>query len=238
MAEAPPLILTGGQTSLNQMELTADELAIFNRDIRRIAEIYSLSANLQELLLQDRDAYLVAAKVAKAAFGGLKFAGLSAAGSAQFGFQLIRAVTIMNPGITSGTPVLTWSRIFTSTGWQNIFGSPTNPVSLAQTGLGGVSATNLNKRVVLAFGALLETAPSPPLAEYRFHVGNTDYPVQAVTWLPATNIFYAKLMGVFLIGTNGSFYMRGNIQPSANVQSNLQLFGLTFATGDYLAAET
>lgn len=240
MAEeiAPPLILTGG-AQLNQTPLTPEERKIFFRDLRRIAQIYSLSAELSALLLEDAQAYLVAAQVAKATLGtNLVFAGLSASGSAQLGMQLIRAVTVMNVGITTGTPVLTWNRTFTSTGWQNLFGSPANPVSLAQFGLGGTSATNLNGRVVLAFSAFLETAPTPVVAEYRVHVGNTDYQVHPITWLPATNVFFARLEGVFLITKNNSFYVRGNIQPSAGVTSNLQLFGLTFATGDYLAAET
>jgi hypothetical protein len=235
---APPLILTGGISAPTEVPFLPEEIAIFDRDLERLAYMASLSADLRNLLLSDRDAFLVAASVAKSTLGtNLTFAGISASSPAQLGMQLIRAITVRNPGITSGTPVQNWIQSYSSTGWTNIFGSPANPVSLAQTGLGGSSATNLQNKVVLAFGALIDPTPSPKIAEYRFHVGPTDYQVHSISWQPLTNLFYAKLEGMFLITKNQSFYMRGNIQPSTG-QDNTQLFGLTFATGDYLTYET
>jgi hypothetical protein len=235
---APPLILTGGISAPSETPFLPEEIAIFDRDLERLAYMASLSADLRNLLLSDRDAFLVAAQVAKSTLGtNLVFAGISASSPAQLGMQLIRAITVRNPGITSGTPVQNWIQSYSSTGWTNIFGSPATPVSLAQTGLGGSSATNLQNKVVLAFGALIDPTPSPKIAEYRFHVGATDYQVHSISWQPLTNLFYAKLEGMFLVTKNQSFYMRGNIQPSTG-QDNTQLFGLTFATGDYLTYET
>jgi len=238
MRVASPLILLGGVSAPTEVSLTEEETAVFDRDLERLAYMASLQADLRNLLLSDRDAFLVAAGVAKATLGtNLVFTGVSASTPAQLGMQLIRAITVRNPGITSGTPVQNWIQTYSATGWTNVFGSAATPVSLAQTGLGGSSATNLQNRVVLAFGALINPTPSPKIAEYRFHINNVDYQVHSISWQPLTNLFYAKLEGLFLITKNGSFYMRGNIQPSTG-QDNTQLFGLTFATGDYLPQET
>lgn len=232
-------IVAGSGVELYPAQFSPDEEQTFRQDFETLADsLQSLSRDLRDLMLADMESYLYAARLAKGSLNpDLKFVGLGASNAGQLGMQLIRAITVRNVGITSGTPVQNWIQVYTSTGWTNLFGSPTAPVSLSQTGLSGASATNLQNRVVLAFDALIDPVTSPKVSEYRLHVGPTDYPVQTISWMPLTNLFYTKLLGMVFVGKNNSFYMRGNVQPSAG-QDNLQLFGLTFATGDYLLDET
>lgn len=236
MAAAPPLLLTGNAT-LNQVDLNPKERDIFDRDLLRIAEMVSLERDLSKMLLDDRDAFLVAAAIAKGSIGtNPQFTGLAANGT-EIGMQLIRAITVRNPGIAAGgTPVLTWVQQFAASGWTDLFGSATTPVDLSQTGSAGSSPTNTRGRVVLAFGALLDPL-IPKAQEYRVHVGQVDYPVQSLAWMPGTNLFYAKLMGMFIIPVDGRFNMRANINPSPG-QDAIELLGLTFSTGIYLFSES
>jgi hypothetical protein len=74
------------------------------------------------------------------------------------------------------------------------------------------------------------------VAEYRFHVQNVDYQVEPITWEPISDLAYVRMAAPVIIQTNGTFYMRGNIQPAGTDAT--QLLGLTFATGDYLTYET
>jgi len=234
--KAPPALITGGQT-VGRTPLTPDEEAIFERDFERVVKLIALERDIGELIAMDIEHYKIVAEAAKAALNNLPFQGLQATGPNIFGMQPIRAITVRNPGIASGaTPVIVWTRSVTSTGWQDVFGSSANPVSLAQTGAAPNSATNLKDRVVLAFSGLLETSDSPKFSEFRVHLQNVDYGVMPATWIEASNVFYAPLMGVFYVGKNGQFWIRGNARSTGT--SVLQLVGLCFATGDYMTLET
>jgi hypothetical protein len=235
-AKAPPALITGGVTPA-QTPLTPEEEARFERDFERMVKIFALERSLIDFIMEDKEHYKVACECAKAALGNLPFMGILASGPGVFGMQLIRAVTVLNPGIAQGaTPVTTWIRNVPSTGWMDLFGSRANPVSLAQTGSGPTSATNLKDRVVLAFGGLLELSDSPKIGEVWVQLENVSYPIHNISWLPASNFYYAPLHGVYYVGKNGKFFMRGNAYATGTLA--LQLVGVCFATGDYLTLET
>ena len=234
--QAPPLVLSGN-TQYPQITPSPDELAIFYRDFQRMATMYSLQRDLTQLLYDDAETYAAMVGIAKGSIGTNPiFRGVSAQGG-EIGMQLIRAITVENPGISPGqTPVQSWVKNYTSTGWQGIFGSASNKIDLSQFGTGGSSATNLNGRVMLAFGALLNPVTSPKVSEIQITVGTLTYPIWNIDWEPAGDLFYAKLPGVVLIPVNQNFYINGNIQPGPGLDAT-QLFGLTFATGTYLSLE-
>jgi len=230
-----PLNVISGGAPQSMAPFSNEELATFNDDFDLLADsLQSLSRDLRDIMLARKGDYLQMAQIAKSALGdSLKFAGLQATASGEMGMQLIRAITVRNSGISGNqTPITNWIQTYTSTGWTQLFS-----ISLAQTGTSGSSATNLQNKVVLAFDSVIDPTPSPKIAEYRFIVGPKSYGVHSLAWMPLSNLFYGRLFGMIYVGKNGSFTMRGNVQPSAG-QDNLQLFGLTFATGDYLTYET
>lgn len=229
-----PTMWTGG-AKYSQAAFSPDEQAIFYRDVARLAAMYTLQAEVSELLLNDVDRFLLAGQVAKASIGtNPSFAGVSASGN-EVGLQLIRAVTVLSGPLAAET--MLWPQSYLATGWTNVFGSATSPVDLSTTGITNDPATNLQNRTLLAFGALLDPVQSPRIGEYRFHVGPKDYGVNPLTWTAGGNLFFARLGGFVLIPVNGRFYMRGNIQPAAGIDGT-QLLGFTFCTGDYLTFET
>lgn len=232
----PPTSILTGNTKLTHIPLTKAESTTFYRDMHRLASIQSYQRDLSALLLDDLPTYIYAAGVAKGSIGtNPVFGGVAASGN-EIGMQLIRAITVRNINIASPTtPVLTWAQTYGAAGWTNVFGSATAPVNLGQAGL-GTGATNTQNRVLLAFNALVNTSVPPLVSEYRFHIQSIDYPVEAVTWEPLTNLAYVRLATPVIIQVNGQFYMRGDIQPSGTDAT--QLFGITFASGDYLTYET
>jgi hypothetical protein len=236
---APPLMVYAG-TDLEQLPVTEAEETMLMQSLDRLAFLQSQERDLSDLLLQDTDLFLYGLSVAKAQIGTDPIFKGTLAQGAELGLQLIRAITVMNPGITSGNPALTWIQNYASNGWTNIFGSQAQPVSLAQRGLGGNSATNEFDRVMLCFGSLINSVAIPMLAEYRFHVGQIDYDVHPITWQPAMDLQYARLFAKIVIPASTQFYMRGNIQSigGASGQDGTQLLGIAFATGDYLTSET
>jgi hypothetical protein len=228
-----PTLWTGG-AKYSVADFTPEEQAIFYRDFARLVSMYTTAQEISELLQNDIDRFMLAAQIAKASIGtNPNFNGVSASGN-EVGMQLIRAVTIF---ANSGAEVLLWQQNFVGAGWNNYFGSSTTPVDLSTTGVAGLPATNLQNRTLVAFGGLIDPVSSPRLAEYRFHVGPKDYSVQSIAWMPAGNLYFARLAGFVIVPVNGKFYMRGLIEPSAGIDA-AQAFGLTFGTGDYLSNET
>jgi len=149
--------------------------------------------------------------------------------------SLIRAVTVLNQG-SSGTEVFTWYQNYAAAGWTDGIGSAATPVNLAQTGRSAQNATNTNNVVMLAFGSVIDAVASPKVVEYDIKIAQRQYGVQSLAWLPIGDLFYAKLGGFVIIPPNGTFNFRVNIGAAG--QDALQLFGLAFTTGNYLAFET
>jgi len=234
-AISPPYIIDGN-SELAYVPLTPREVVTFEHDFRRLVYLQAFERDLSRFLLEDLDYYLFAAGVAKGSIGTNAVVNGSTPGNAEIGFQLLRAVTVLNVGISpGGTPDLLWPQTYGTPGWNNIFGSAAAPVDLSQTGT-GAGATNTKNIVLLCFSALLDTVTNPLIEEYRFHVQNVDYPVEPIAWELATDIAYARLSAPVLVPVNGRFYMRGNI--SAAGTDGTQLLGLTFGTGAYLTYET
>jgi hypothetical protein len=234
-------IITGGAT-IASLALTPAEQQTFQRDLSRLAAMYSLESPLYRLLMDDAATLQQIASLAKGSIGtNPVFNGIYANGN-EIGMQLIRAPTVLsnntvnNPSNTA--PVYDWVQTYAASGWTNIFGSSSSYVDLSSTGITSYPVTNTQNRVMVAIIALLDPTPAPQIQEVHFQVMNITYPVQALAWETATDLFYAKLGGIYTIPVNGRFYMRGNIQPSSTGgMDQTELFGLTFATGDYLTYE-
>jgi hypothetical protein len=234
--------IINGNSQIASIALTPKEQTIFKRDLSRMGSMYALQRPLYDLLMSDAGALMSVASLAKGSIGtNPTFTGALASGN-EIGMQLIRAATVLsnntqnNPSKTA--PVYSWVQTYTASGWTNIFGSATSPVDLSSTGISTYSVTNTQNIVMIAVIALLDPTPSPQLQEVRWHVQNVDYPVETIAWQQATDLYYAKLQGIYTIPVNGRFYMRGNVQPSTTGGiDQTQLFGLAFSTGNYLTYE-
>lgn len=234
--------VVNGNSQIASIPLNANEQAIFKRDLARIGSIEALEDPLYRLLMSDADALMGIAALAKGSIGtNPVFSGLLASGN-EIGMQLIRAPTVLsnntvnNPALAA--PVYSWVQTFAASGWANVFGSSSSFVDLSSTGIAGYPVTNTQNRAMVAIIALLDPTPAPQLQEIRFHIQNVDYPVEPIAWETATDVYFARLQGIYLIPVNGRFYMRGNVQPSTTGGiDQTQLFGLTLGTGDYLTYE-
>ncbi len=241
----PPGVTTdiiNGNSKIASIPLTGSEQAIFKRDLARIGSIYALQRPLYDLLMSDADALMSLASLAKGSIGtNPTFTGLLASGN-EIGMQLIRSATVLSNNTQNNSakaaPVYSWVQTYTASGWTNVFGSAASYVDLSSTGIATYSVTNTQNIVMLAVIALLNPIPSPQLQEVRWHVQNVDYPVEPIAWQQATDLYYAKLQGIYTIPVNGRFYMRGNVQPSTTGGiDQTELFGLAFSTGNYLSYE-
>lgn len=234
--------VVNGNSQIASVPLSAQEQAIFLRDISRIAYMESLERPLYSLLMSDAPTLMSIASLAKGSIGtNPTFTGLLASGN-EIGMQLIRAPTVLSNNTVNNSantkPVYSWVQNYTASGWTNVFGSASSFVDLSSTGIATFSVTNTQNIVMLAIIALLNPSTTPQLQEVRFHVQNVDYPVEPIAWQPATNLFYTKLQGIYVVPVNGRFYMRGNVQPSTTGgQDATELFGLAFSTGNYLTYE-
>lgn len=230
---APTAIITGS-SSLSYVPLNQKETEIFHRDYRRLIYVQALERDLSPIFDDEELVYFYAAGIAKGSIGtNPTFAG-NTPGASEIGMQLIRAVTVLNPGIAAPPPVLSWTQTYAGAGWTNIFGSSTVPVDLSQTGVSG--ATNLQNRVMMCITALINPSVPPLVAEYRWHIQNVDYTIHPITWETVTDLSYVRLSEPIIAAVNSRFYMRGNIEAAGTDQT--QLFGITFATGAYLTYET
>jgi hypothetical protein len=229
-------VAINGNSRLTQIPLSPAERGTFDRDFRRLAYLQDFQRDLSELLLDDIEFYADIASVAKGSIGTNPVFGGNAASGVEIGMQVLRAITVKNPGIASPTtPTLTWPTTYGAAGWNDVFGSSAAPVDLSQLGLGS-GATDTNNRVMLAITALVNLDIPPLLQEYRFHIQNVDYAVEAIAWQQVSNLYYARLASPVVVPVNGKFWMRGDIQPSG--KDGTALLGITFATADYLSYET
>jgi hypothetical protein len=234
--------IINGNSQIASVPLTDKELQVFKRDLARMASMYSLERPLYDLLMSDADALAAIASLAKGSIGtNPTFTGVLASGN-EIGMQMIRAPTVLSNNSVNNAPatapVYSWVQTYIASGWTNIFGSSGSYVDLSSTGIATYSVTNTQNVVMLAICGLIDPSPSPQIQEVRFHVQNVDYPVEALAWQEATDVYFTRLQGIYVIPVNGRFYMRGNIQPSTTGGiDQTELFGLTFSTGNYLTYE-
>jgi hypothetical protein len=223
------------------IDLTEEEISLFDADLRKLSYMVSLERDLSALLLSQRDAFLFAASIAKSQLTGRAFGGLLKGSG--FNMQMIRPVTILSNvgaadgGGGGGTSVLNWKRTFNSTGWQALFGSNANsdPVSLGVTGTSTTAKTTYN-RVVIAVPYLISTGASPKFVEVKFFVQQTNYPVYPLHWLKMSDLYVARFPGILLGLLNQQFSIEANIGTTGDDEP--QLFGLQFVTNDYAVLET
>lgn len=230
-------LMTGNINSIAYEDLTDSEISAFDISLRNMAYMAALQRDLTSILLEQRDLFLIVASMAKKAFG-TPFKGLIGQGG--FNIQLVRPVTILSNipvelGGGGGSPVLTWKRYFNQTGWQALFGNPSNPVNLGVSGNGN-SAMTTYKRVITVIPYLLSTGPSPRVQEIQAAVLQTLYPVYPVSWLKLSDIYLAKLPGAILVNQNGTFSIQANI-GSVGMDEVIP-FGIQYVTSDYAVLQS
>jgi hypothetical protein len=216
---SPHLVVAGTTEVPALAELSPDELAIFDRDLVKLAGYFGLSRDLSSLFLADRDIYMIGATIAKkelnAGFGG------AVPGSTQFGMGFIRSKTIL---ATSS-----WLRTITTAGWNDILGSSSAPIDLSTT---ASAYGNPQNRVALMFPKLVDYA-IPKINEVRLWISPTEYPIWVTKFMQITDLYVANLPATAYISVNNKFYMRGNVEGS-NVTIGTAPLGLMFAKQSYM----
>ena len=215
------------------MDLSPSELAIFHADLQKMAYMTALERDLSQFFLSMSDTFLFAASIAKSGFRGLTFAGLLGGGG--YNMQMIRPQPILSSltvadGGGAGSLINTWKRTFSATGWQSLFGTDTDQVSLGVTGSATTGVTTYG-RVMICAPYVLSTGTSPKFVELRPKILQTTYPVYPLHWIPLSDIFLAKLPATLLALPNDSFDIEANIGTTGDDVP--QLFGLEFITFDY-----
>jgi hypothetical protein len=212
-------------------DLDSDELQQFDLALQSIADIVAIQSDttLANIILNERDAYLYAASIAKQQFNGATFGGLL--GNSGFNMQTIRAATILTQN--AATPVYSWARNFTALGWQGLFGSHSQPLTIGTTGNATYVGTTY-KRVMFVATHILDDVPFK-FDEIQVGVNKITYPVMPVAINKISNVYLAKLPAPMLVILNGQFYVDGNIQYLG--QSNPRLLGMQFVTSDYATLE-
>lgn len=225
-----PVFLSGGQMP-QTADLDSDELQQFDLALQSIADIVAIQSDttLANIILNERDAYLYAASIAKQQFNGATFGGLL--GNSGFNMQTIRAATILTQNAT--TPVYSWARNFTTLGWQGLFGSHSSPLTIGTTGNATYVGTTY-KRVMFVATHILDDVPFK-FDEIQVGVNKITYPVMPVAINKISNVYLAKLPAPMLVILNGQFYVDGNIQYLG--QSNPRLLGMQYVTSDYATLE-
>ena len=215
------------------IDLSAAEQAIFDSDLKKLAYMTALERDLSGFMLSERNTYLFAASIAKSGFRGLTFSGLLGGGG--YNMQMIRPQPILSSltvadGGGGGVLVSTWKRTFTTTGWQSLFGTDSDQVSLGVTG-SATTAVTTYARVMICCPYILSTGASPKFTEIRPKVLQTGYPVYAISWLPLSDIFIAKLPATLIALPNDQFDLYANIATTGDDVP--QMFGLEYITFDY-----
>jgi hypothetical protein len=215
--------IAGVGAALDFSDLTTDELAIFDRDLIAISDYFGLSRDLKTIFLEDRDTYLWAASIAKKQLSLTGFGG-AVPGSGQFGMQLIRSKTILG--------AVDWLQSYTSSGWQNVYGSSAGPVDFSTT---STTYGNPQNRALAVITNLYCTT-IPKIREVWFHMGPTDYPIWPIEFRNISDLFIAGLPANPLITRNGKFWMRGNVGSPVGVVDGTAPLGLTFALAEYMVS--
>jgi len=213
-----------GAVNLDYEPLTAEEVAIFDRDLQRLAGYFASTRDLERVILEDRDIYIYAASLAKAQINVSGFGGLTP-GSGQLGMQLIRSKTILGAA--------NWLQTFAAAGWNNLFGTSAVPIDLSST---STTYGNPQNRVAICIPKLFDIT-LPKFQEAWFHVGTTDYPIHSLSFMQLADLYVARLPAAVFVGRNGRFYARGNVIGNG-VVSGLAPLGLTFALAEYMVSST
>lgn len=212
-------ILMGRAVEPTFRPLTDKELKVFDRDLVKYAGSFFKARDAFSIILEDRDFYLLAAQIAcdqlAAAFGG------AVPGSNEVGMQFIRPKTILGAN--------NWFRDIGLPGWNDIFGSASNPVDLSTT---SPNYGNPQNRVTVAFTKLGEYT-TPKISEVWINIGPTNYPIWPIPLWTLTDVAVTSLpYGVF-VGKNEKFYMRGNVLVPNTTIATFPL-GFTFCLGSYM----
>ncbi len=218
-----PLIIAGAG-SIEAKDLTLDEAALFNDGLYRLGRQYGIvGAQLEalyDLLMDWYEEFLFACMVGKLKFDQ-SFGGANPGGS-QYGMSFIRPKVFGAAYETSY-----WWQTFTSTGWQNVWGSSGSLITMPDT-----SGT----RAQICFPMIMSGSASPKVHEVRFHVEGTDYPIWNIKpWHRIGDIYVATLPGCIVVGPGSGFYMRANVDQVGN--DELFPLGIELAISTYMRTE-
>ena len=223
--------ILSGNYKPNTMALSPTESDLFEQGFDAIATVYDTygTTALSDILRSFKNLYKTAAGFAKADFQGATFGGTTE--NSGFNMQLIRAATVLTQG--ASTPVYSWTRNITSTGFQAFFGSKDAPLSMGNVASPPLTTTSVAytyQNVVLFFTHLLSHTP-PKFDEIMPGIGSTNYPIFVTTYERVSNVYITQLPSPMYVTVNGQFYIEGNFQRLGI--EDTQLLGVQFVKSSY-----
>jgi hypothetical protein len=218
-------ILSGGIVP-PAVALTNAEMASFNEGFNAVTALYDEYGpdSLSYILRSEKPTYVLGAEYAKAAFGQ-NFGGI--VGSSGINMQLIRSATVLSQG--SSTPVYTWSKNITTTGWGSLFGSKTTQFTLKNS-QGGNTVVNTYKNVMFVATHIIDSV-KPLYDEIQIGANSTDYPIYPVTTQKIGGRYVIKLPMPLVILNDTQFYVMANYQRLGTASP--QLLGFQYALHTY-----
>jgi len=221
-------IIVGQIKELKRTGLTSEEETLLEKELSELARVYKLEQDMSRLLLEDLDVIKLGAQIAKGVMDEKPFGGVYAT-EGQFGFRLIIPQSII---FKDKTYLTTWKKTYTSTGWQNLFGTSTNPIKMP---------TQEGYRRVLVITKLVNHHPVPKLDGIKIHMGRTEYNTYFINqYAKFSELKVAELPGYILFYPGVEGYIRGHVDEGIATPANDEpaLFGVEFAEAEILRSES
>ena len=217
------VLYAASNSSPTGVPLTSEEEQNLTTLFEQLEKLYGHSRDFAELWKSKESDIASFATFAKAAFGNLKFGGLTASGG-EFAIRPIRAVTAfasLNP------PQYNWEQNLTA-GWNTLFN-----INLGYSG--NTPATNLKGNVLLMIFGLLDPAPNSTIEEVDFTVENTKYGIIPLTDVQMVDFAYYDFGGNIFFGINSTGNIRAYTPYSFTTRS--RLFGVEAVSATISSAE-
>ena len=236
-------LMAGTAKSLDQKELAAEDLKIFNRDFDHLVKnLLRIDDELGRNLADEKEFYLGVNQIAKGyfdkPFGGLKCS------TGQYGMDIIYPQILKDAASGTQTNFHSWRRtVTTDTGDSDadILGGSTGSAW-------AYAESTSEEKTVIAFHTFISYMPDPRLISLEMNVN--DYPYTLWSVEPFAKIAKPdklfKLLpmpGRVIIHPGGKFYVRGWFDMqlktipllTSNIDVELAPFGLCFAEYSQLA---
>lgn len=218
-------IINGGE-DIPIAPLTATEEQLFRDSFSSIATVYDEFGEkaLTSILAAEAKYYKLGAEMAKvdlnSAFGG-------SLGTNGISVQTIRSATLLTQG--ASTPVYTWGKTFSATGWQGLFGTKSVPLTLTSSA-GGATTASTYQNVDMVATHIIDTQ-KPLYDEIQIYYNQKPYPVFPVTAQKLAGVYAIRLPAPIVLPNKDSFAIEANVQRTGS--SSPQLFGLQYPKYGY-----
>lgn len=202
-------IISGGISTPSQA-LDGVDTSYFEQSWDPFATTYDKygTGPLTGILAPFKSIYKSAAEIAKAAYKGAAFGGMT--DNKGFNMQEIRAVTVRTQ--SAAADVYDWNQTINAIGWGALFGSINAKYNTGiNSTLSPQDAAYTVDNVIMLITHLYSLTP-PLYDEYQFGVGQTTYAVQPIRFRFLSGIYVAQLPNPILLPLNTNYFFMANFR--------------------------